>query len=74
MAPRGAQREQFNPQVAFEDINSCNALSEAGSDGLRFSHLQSIIRTQFGQEHLDAGTEAFWRRMVDERDAFPLEF
>ena len=41
---------EFNPQVAFEVINSRNALSGAGSDGLRFSHLQSIIRTQFGQE------------------------
>ena len=74
MAPRGAQREQFNPQVAFEDINSCNALSEAGSDGLRFSHLQSIIRTQFGQEHFGAGIEAFWRRMVDEPNAFRRSF
>ena len=65
---------EFNPQVAFEVINSRNALSGVGSDGLRFSHLQSIIRTQFGQEHFGAGIEAFWRRMVDEPDAFPPEF
>ena len=36
---------EFNPQVAFEVINSRSALSGSGSDGLRFSHLQSIIRT-----------------------------
>ena len=65
---------EVNPQVAFEVINSRNALSGAGSDGLRFSHLQSIIRTQFGQDHFGAGIEAFWRRMVDEPDAFPPEF
>ena len=37
---------EFNPQVAFEVIYSRN---QEQSDGLRFSHLQSIIRTQFGQ-------------------------
>ena len=65
---------EFNPQVAFEVINSCNALSGAGSDSLRFLPLQSIIRTQFGQEHFGAGIETFWRRMVDEPDVFPPEF
>ena len=65
---------EFNPQVAFEVINSRNALSGAGSDSLRFSHLQSIIRTQFSQKHFGAGIEASWRRMVDEPDAFPSEF
>ena len=41
----------FTPEVAFEVINSHNALSGAGSDVLRFSHPQPVIRTQFGQEH-----------------------
>ena len=65
---------EFKPQVTFEVINSRNAQSGAGSDGLCFSHLQCIIRTQFGQEHFGAGIEAFWRRIVDEPDAFPPEF
>ena len=65
---------EFNPHVAFEVANSRNALSGAGSDGLRFSHLQSIIGTQFGQEHFGAGIEAFWGWIVDEPDAFPPEF
>ena len=65
---------EFNPQVTLEVINSRNARSRAASDGLRFSHLQSIIRTQFGEEHFGAYIEAFWRRMVDEPDAFPPEF
>ena len=36
--------------------------------------LQSMIRTQLGREHFGAGMEAFWRRRVDEPDAFPPEF
>ena len=71
MAPR---ERKFNPQVAFEVTNSRNALSGAGSDDLRFSCLQSIIRTQFGQEHFGAGIEALWRRTVDEPDVFLPEF
>ena len=65
---------EFNPQVAFEVIYSHNILSGAESDGLRFSHLQPIIRTKFGQEYFGAGIEAFSRRMVNEPDAFPPEF
>ena len=45
-----------------------------GSNGPRFSHLQSIITTQLGQRLFGASIEAFWRRMVDELDAFPPEF
>ena len=59
--------------MAIEVINSRNALSGAGNDGLRFSHLQSIIRAQFCQEQFGAGIGAFWKRMVDEPDAFPPE-
>ena len=56
--PKWRPEGEFTPQVAFEVINSRNALSGAGSDGLRFSHLQSI-RTQFGQERFGAGIEVF---------------
>ena len=72
--PTWRSEGDFNPQVAFEVINPCNALSGAGSDVLRFLHLQSITRTQFGQEHFGAGIEAFLRRIVHEPDAFPPEF
>ena len=51
--------EEFDAQAALEVINSRNALSGAGSDGLRSSHLQSIIRTGFGREKFRAGIEAF---------------
>ena len=54
-------------------INSRNA-SGAGSDGLRFSHLQSIIRTGFGRENCGTGIEAFWRRIINDPSAFPPEF
>lgn len=60
--------------MAFEVINSRNTLSGAGSDGPRCSHLQSITRTQSGEEHFGADTEAFWRKIVDESDDFPSEF
>ena len=66
-------QEQFDPQVALEVINSRNALSGSGSDGLPFSHLQSNIRTGVGRETFDAGTEAFWRRIIDSPSAFPTE-
>ena len=49
--PNWRPEEEFDPQVALEIINSRNALSGAGSDLLRFSHLQSIIRTGFGREN-----------------------
>ena len=55
-------------------INSPNALSGARSDGLRFSHLQSIIRTGFGREKFGTGIEAFWWRIIDHPSAFPPEF
>ena len=58
---------EFNSKVAYAVINARNALSGTGSDGLRFSQLQSITRTQFGPKTLGAGIEAFWRRIVDER-------
>ena len=65
---------ELDPQVAFGVMNFRNALSGAESDGLCFSHLQSIIRTQFGRQHFGAGIEAFWRTMADETEAFPPEF
>ena len=49
--PNWRPEEEFDPQVTLGVINSRNALSGAGSDGLRFSHLQSIIRTGFGREN-----------------------
>lgn len=67
MAPEG----DLNPQVYFEAINACYALSGAGSDGLRLSHLHTITKTQFGQEHLGASIGAFWKRIVDKSDALP---
>ena len=66
--------EEFDPQVALEVINFRNAPSGAGSDGLQFSHLQSIIRTGFGRKKIGAGIEAFWRRIVDDPNAFPPKF
>ena len=57
--PNWRPEEEFDPQVDLEVINSRNALSGAGSDGLRFSHLQSIIMTSFGCEKIGTGIEAF---------------
>ena len=71
--PNWRPEEEFDPQVALEAINSRNALSGAGSGGLRFSHLQSIIRTGFGREKFGAGIEAFRRRIIDGPNNFPPE-
>ena len=43
--PNWRPEEEFDLQVTLEVINSRNALSSTGSDGLRFLHLQSIVRT-----------------------------
>ena len=72
--PNWRPEEEFDSQVALDVINSRNALSGVGSDGLRFSHLQSIIRTGFVREKLGAGIEAFWRRIFDDPGAFPPGF
>ena len=72
--PKWRPEGEFDPQITLEVINSRNALSGAGSDGLRFSHLQSITRTSFGRAKFDAGIEAFWRRIIDNPGAFPPEF
>ena len=37
--PKWRPEGEFDPQIALEVINCRNALSGAGSDGLRFSHL-----------------------------------
>ena len=72
--PKWRPQEEFDPQGALEVINSRNALSGAGSDGLRFALLQSIIRTGIGREKFGAGIEAFRRRIIDDPNAFPPEF
>ena len=74
--PNWRPEEEFDPQVTLEVINSRNALSGGGSDGLRFSYLQSTIWTGFEREKFGAGIEfeAFWRRIIDDPNAFPPEF
>ena len=57
---------QLNPQVAFGVINSSNALSGTGNDGLSFRtysrtvHTSWALRVQFGQEHFNPGIESFY--------------
>ena len=58
MAPRGARKESLI-LIWLLSHQLSNALTAAGSEGLRISHLHSIIRTQFGQEHVDVGIKAF---------------
>ena len=50
---------------------SRHSLSGAASDGLRFSHLQSIVKTNFGLEKLGAGIEVVWGEVLDVPGAFP---
>ena len=60
--------------MLFDVISYRSALSGPGNDGQRFSHLQSIIHTSIGREEFGKGMTAFWRRIVDEQDGFPVEF
>ena len=73
-SPKWRPEEELDPQVTLEVIDSRSALSGAGSDCLSFSHLQSIIRTDFGREKFGAGVEVLWRRIIDDPSALPPEF
>ena len=55
-------------------VQKNNLIRSWGSDGLRFSRLQSVIRTGFGREKFGTGIEAFWRRIFDDPGAFSPEF
>ena len=55
-------------------ISYRSVLSGPGNDGQRFSHLRSIIHTDMGREEFGKGMTPFWRKIVDEPDAFPPEF
>lgn len=71
--PKWRPEEEFDPQVTLEVITSRNVLYGAGSDGLRFSQLHSVIRTAFGCEKVSTGIETFWRRIIDDPSAFPAQ-
>ena len=66
--------DEYTSEVLFNVIGSRSGLSGPGNDGQRFAHLQSIIHTNIGREEFGRGTTAFWRRLVDEPNAFPPEF
>ena len=73
-APPWRPDDEYTSEVLFDVINSWSALSGPGNDGQRFAHLQSIIQTDIGREEFGSGMTAFWRRIVDEPNAFPTEF
>ena len=73
-APPWRPDDECTSEVLFDVISSRSALSGPGNDGQRFAHLQSIINTDMGREKFGRGITAFWRRLVDEPDAFPPEF
>ena len=73
-APPWRPDDDYASEVLFDVISSRSAVSGPGNDGQRFSHLQSILHTIIGREEFGKGMTAFWRRIVDEPDAFPVEF
>ena len=66
--------DEYASEVLFDVISSRSAPSGPENDGQRFTHLQSTIHTDTGREEFGRGMTAFWRRTVDEPDAFPPEF
>ena len=60
--------------MLFDVISSRSVLQGPGNDGQRFSHPQSNIHTEIGKKEFGRGMTGFWRRIVDEPDAFPPEF
>ena len=73
-APPWCPDDEYASEVLFDIINPRSALSGPGNDGQRFAHLQSFFQTDIGREESGSGMTAFWRRKVDEPDAFPPEF
>ena len=73
-APPWRPDDEYASEVLFDVISSRSALSGPGNDGQRFSHLQPIIHTNIGREEFGKVMVAFWRRIVHEPDAFPVEF
>lgn len=45
---------------------------ERGVTACSVHPLRAIVRTRFGQAQLSAGIEAFWKKIVDELDDFPM--
>ena len=60
--------------MLFDFISSRSALSVSGNSYQWFSYLQSINHAYIGPEEFGRGMATFWRRIVDEPDAFPPEF
>ena len=73
-APPWRPDDECASEVLFNVISSRSVLSCARNDGQRFVHLQSIIHTDIGRQEFGRGMTAFWRRIVDEPDAFQPEF
>ena len=60
--------------MLLDVISSRSALSRPENERQRHFHLQSIIHTDIGREEFGEAMTAFWRKIVDEPDAFPPEF
>ena len=65
---------EYDPATAIEVIMSRNALSAAGNDGLRASHLQQLVKTITGKAGFSTALGTFWKRLFDDPEAYPLEF
>ena len=70
-APPWRPDDECASEVLFDVIGSPSALSGPKNGSQLFAHLQSIIHTDVGREEFGRGMTAFWRRIVDELDAFP---
>lgn len=66
--------DEYKPQTIIDVMKSRNALSAVGNEDIRFSHLQCLLNTPEGKERFGPARGSFWRRIVEQSDAFPLEF
>ena len=73
-APRWRPDDEYTSEVLFDVMSSRSTLSAPRNDGQAFAHLQSIIHNGIGRKEFGQGMTVFWRRFVDEPDAFPPEF
>ena len=73
-APLWRPDDEYASEVPFDVISTHSALSCPGNNGQRFPYFQSVIHTDIGREEFGRGMTSFWRRIVDEPDAFSPEF
>lgn len=72
-APLRHPDDQYAPHAPFDISSSSSALSGPGNGDQHFAHLQPITHTNLARAEFGKGIIVFWRRIIDNPEAFPPE-